>query len=85
MALELSDKGRPFVHARRLTNIGEILKGENKKKAGKRREQKRPRRPLNMDMTHPMARLAWNLYENRRKSYLNDINHRVRELGDGVR
>lgn len=81
--MQLSDRGRPFVHARRLTNVGEILKGEKKRRAGSRKQKQRPKRPAVADTNDPMARLAWNLYESRRRNYLNDINHRVRELTGG--
>jgi len=79
MSLKLSETGRPFLDARRMTNIGLAIKGEKKKN---RRSQARPkpRQKQNFDVS-PTARLAYQIHEARRTRYLREINESVAALG----
>lgn len=73
--LRLAENKRLLYSPRRLTNVGLILKGENKKKAGKRHGAKRPR-PQTQKLDTPRSRMAMSLHEARKRRYLADLRRR---------
>jgi len=79
MPLTLAEDKRPFMDARRMTNVGIALKG------GKDAKPKgRPKPRQKQDMVSSQARLAYKIHEQRRQKYLAEINGSINLLGRTV-
>ena len=78
MPLELPAEKRPFMDARRMTNVMIAVKGGKKK--GRSQPRPKPRVKQNFQVSSA-ARLAYQIHEARRKRYLREINESVNSLG----